>query len=83
VYDKALASVLATNDALITMAQLVDGLPLLEVARSAKGCWHITPTHPLEEHRTLCDGALEKAKAYRDTFNSSIITLPTQVRITR
>lgn len=42
-YDRTPAKVLASETTLITMAQLVDGLQLLEVASSARGSHIIKP----------------------------------------
>lgn len=77
-YDRALSNVLATDAALMTMAQLIDGLPLDEVARHASG-QRLGRGHPIYDHKTLCEGVLERTVAFRDAFNSSIVTLPAQV----
>ncbi|KAM0247820.1 hypothetical protein ACHAP5_003830 [Fusarium lateritium] len=63
----ALRNVLGTEIALLTFAQIVDGLPTSDVAWDQYGSKH-HPNHPVNSHKTLCDGALEKAKEFRANF---------------
>ncbi|KAI0138883.1 hypothetical protein GGR57DRAFT_488819 [Xylariaceae sp. FL1272] len=75
VFDRAVKNVLGTDQSLMAMAQLIDGLPLDEVARSALGA-RLCDGHPIYQHKTLCEGVIEGTKAYRDAFDSSMLNLP-------
>lgn len=58
----AVTNILSTSQAEITLAQLVDGLPLRDVAKEGRG-HTIGIGHPLQEHMELCDGALDRTRA--------------------
>lgn len=72
VLSRAIGNVLATDIAEITMAQLVDGLPLASTVFGTRG-HHLTRGHPLLDHETLCEGALEQTKAFRHNFEPSVL----------
>ncbi|KAK0732296.1 hypothetical protein B0H67DRAFT_525917 [Lasiosphaeris hirsuta] len=61
VFIRAINNVLATENAIFTYAQIIDGLPIADVAwdRRNPGLWG---DHPLEDHGELCPGALDKAR---------------------
>ncbi|KAG8164489.1 hypothetical protein KVR01_006407 [Diaporthe batatas] len=59
----AITNILSTSRAEITMAQLIDGLPLRHIAKEGRG-HTIGIGHPLQEHRELCEGALDRARAW-------------------
>ncbi|KAF4339887.1 hypothetical protein FBEOM_6185 [Fusarium beomiforme] len=63
----ALRNVLNSGIALITYAQIIDGLPTADVAWDQYSSRY-DPDHPINNHETLCEGAIEKAKAFRDNF---------------
>ncbi|KAK3339790.1 hypothetical protein B0T25DRAFT_626566 [Lasiosphaeria hispida] len=58
---RAINNVLATENAIFTYAQIIDGLPVADVAwdRRNLGLWG---DHPLEGHEELCAGAFDKAR---------------------
>ncbi len=70
---QAIRNVLSTTDlAFVTMAQLVDGLPLEANGWDAQGSLLIRG-HPLIGHDTLCDGVIERIKEFRDGFDEKIL----------
>lgn len=75
----ALRNVLSTEIAEITMAQLVDGLPLADTAWGTSGNV-VLEGHPIIIHETLCDGSLEKTKTFRDAFDPAILRFDSRVR---
>jgi len=58
---RAINNVLATELAISTYAQIIDGLPIADVAwdQRSPGLWG---DHPLDGHEELCPGALDKAR---------------------
>ncbi|KAF4956983.1 hypothetical protein FGADI_3395 [Fusarium gaditjirri] len=60
---QAIRNVLSTEFAQFTYAQIIDGLPIADVAwdRRLPG---IMGEHIIDDHETLCPGALEKAHDY-------------------
>ncbi|KAF4946780.1 hypothetical protein FGADI_10984 [Fusarium gaditjirri] len=65
--SRAVRNLLNTDLALITYAQIIDGLPIADVAWDRySGSYE--PSHPINNHKTLCEGALEKAKGFRAQF---------------
>lgn len=81
ILDRALRNVLSTDLDELTMAQLVDGLPLASSGCRARGSL-IIRGHPLLQHGSLCDGALEQTKAFREAFDPSILRFDSTVRTT-
>lgn len=69
---EAIRNVLSTELAELTMAQLVDGLPLESWVWNARGCLLIRG-HPLIGHETLCEGALEQTKRFREGFDPAVL----------
>jgi hypothetical protein len=63
-----LTNVLATDLAELTFAQLVDGLPLWKVAIDMSRHSH-TNEEPVCKHNELCPGAMDQARALRQTFD--------------
>lgn len=59
----AITNVLSASRAEITMAQLIDGLPLRNIAKEGRG-HTISIGHPLQEHLELCEGALDRTRAW-------------------
>lgn len=77
--DRSLRNVLATELALQTFAQIVDGLPLSEVAWQSSR--KIGPQHPIKSHVVLCNGALEKAVQIRQDFDLATLKFDPKVGI--
>jgi hypothetical protein len=75
---RAISNILATDLALTTFAQIIDGLPLYKVAWDKR-----TPLlhrqHPINHHITLCSGVLEKAREIRANFNLDTLTFKPEV----
>ncbi|PNP75267.1 hypothetical protein FNYG_11410 [Fusarium nygamai] len=69
----AIARILDTDIAEITYAQIIDGLPLGEVAfESRGGIPH--PDHPINHcHDELCAGILDKAREFRSRFDPLVL----------
>jgi hypothetical protein len=65
---RAIENVFSTELAEITMAQLVDGLILVDVVREARA-HDIDYDHPMWAHKELCDGAIERYRALKANFN--------------
>lgn len=75
---RAVTTVLATELAHTTIAQLVDGLPQSSVAFEARG--HLLTTdHPLYQHKELCVGALEMTQALRESFDPDTLSFSPDV----
>ncbi|KAK4170839.1 hypothetical protein QBC36DRAFT_341183 [Triangularia setosa] len=62
VFVRAINNVLSTELAIFTYAQIIDGLPIADVAFDSR--WVDIPEgHPLDvDHEELCPGAMEKAR---------------------
>lgn len=58
---RAIRNVLASEEAVFTFAQIIDGLPTGDVAWD-RMTHHLTGDHPLDEHEELCPGAMDKAR---------------------
>ncbi|KAK5656054.1 hypothetical protein OQA88_5193 [Cercophora sp. LCS_1] len=78
VFVRAINNVLATEEALFTYAQIIDGLPIADVAwdRRSPG---IFGDHPIEEHEELCPGALEKAREVCRQWDPAILSFDAKV----
>ncbi|KAI0385590.1 hypothetical protein F5Y04DRAFT_246226 [Hypomontagnella monticulosa] len=70
--NQAVSNILSTEIALETYAQIIDGLPLGNVAWDR---YHhkLRRGHPISSHRELCPGALECAQEMRDAFNIDLL----------
>lgn len=75
---RALNNVLATEFTILTFAQIIDGLPIANVAYDrVDECFWPEDGHPLEEHEELCPGAMDKARELRKTWvPSSLVFNP-------
>lgn len=76
--DQAVKNVLSTDIALATFAQIIDGLPLSDVAWDTRGT-KLTPQHPINLHTQLCPGTLDKARAYRERFSLDLLFFKPEV----
>ena len=74
----AIQTILASDLALTTMAQLVDGIPIASVAWDAQGNL-ITVNHPITEHEQLCEGVLDKTRSLRDEFDLDQLSFKPEV----
>lgn len=74
----AVTNVLDTQIALDTFAQIIDGLPLSDVAWDTRGT-KLTPQHPINLHTQLCPGTLDKARAYRERFSLDLLSFKPEV----
>jgi hypothetical protein len=76
---RAITRVLSTPLAEITYAQIIDGLPIADVAYESRDQPY--DGHPMEHaHEELCPGMLEKAREFRDGFQPEILTFNSEVR---
>ncbi|KAK4043659.1 hypothetical protein C8A01DRAFT_43415 [Parachaetomium inaequale] len=68
--ERAVHNVLNTEVALETYAQIIDGLPLADVAHNQWTSPHVRlpPDHPINRHTSLCPGVLERTEQYRSEF---------------
>ncbi|OTA98491.1 hypothetical protein M426DRAFT_17356 [Hypoxylon sp. CI-4A] len=73
-FGRAVGNILSTEIALETYAQIIDGLPLSDVAWD-RYRHKLHPKHPIDSHRELCPGALEKAEEMREVFNINILRI--------
>ncbi|KAI1877981.1 uncharacterized protein JN550_000163 [Neoarthrinium moseri] len=64
----AISNVLATDLALTTYAQIIDGLPVTNVAWDQYSS-KIHRRHPVNDHVGLCPGALDRTKEFRVDFD--------------
>lgn len=78
---RAVNNVLATELALFTYAQIIDGLPVADVAwdRRAPG---LPGDHPLDSHEELCPGAMDKARELCPKWDASMLAFDPEVRVT-
>ncbi|KAF4450476.1 hypothetical protein F53441_6475 [Fusarium austroafricanum] len=72
VLDKAIRNVLSTELAQFTYAQIIDGLPIADVAWDRR-LPRIMGEHIIDDHETLCPGALENAQEYYKKWDPSFI----------
>ncbi|KAF5592795.1 hypothetical protein FPCIR_5478 [Fusarium pseudocircinatum] len=70
ILGRAIRNVLSTELAQFTYAQIIDGLPIADVAwdRRLPG---IMGEHIINDHETLCPGALEKAHEFYEEWDPS------------
>lgn len=77
--ERGISRVLTTNIAEITYAQIIDGLPLAEVANDT-GQSKPQGRHPINEaHKHLCPGVLDKTQEFRDKFSPTILHYDSRV----
>lgn len=78
-FSQALKTILASPLTELTMAQLVDGLPEVGIARQTCGHRITGLDHPLLAHEQLCEGVMEKTLALRDTFKADDLSFESHV----
>lgn len=67
---QALSNILSTPVAESTYAQILDGMPLSDVYEYNH--WYLK-NFPVETHHVLCAGSLEKAIAFRSSFDFTLL----------
>ncbi|KAK0739909.1 hypothetical protein B0T21DRAFT_150439 [Apiosordaria backusii] len=72
-FIRAMKNVLSTELAQFTYAQIIDGLPIEDVAWDRR-IPAVYGNHPIEHHPDLCPGALERAREYKDQIDFSILS---------
>ncbi len=80
VLARAVANILSSSAAKQTYAQIVDGLPLADVAWDRHAgclCLH----HPLlNEHKELCSSVAEETEGLLSSFDLGSLLMPSEVR---
>lgn len=78
VFRHALQKILASEIAETTFSEIIDGLPT-RTSWLKFDLWN--EKHPVNmlKHETLCDGAREKARRFRDEFDIYMLTFPSSV----
>lgn len=61
IFIQAVNNVLATDLAIFTYAQIIDGLPTADVGWD-RNIQDLLGAHPLDSHEDLCPGAMDKAR---------------------
>lgn len=79
-FVRAITNVLATDIAELTLAQLVDGLPLWDVAIDSS-CYTYMIDEPVFNHKELCPGVMEKLQALRHLFDPLSMEIRTEVNL--
>lgn len=79
IFTRAVANVLSSPIAEVTYAQIIDGLPLSNVALDTyEGT--LCPGHPLlNKHTELCPGVLERVRKLRTDFDASVLRVDSRV----
>lgn len=79
VLRRAVLNILSTNIAEITFAQIIDGLPLADVALDSSSSV-LPDEHPIyDAHPELCSGVLQKTREFRDQFDPDSLSLDVTV----
>jgi hypothetical protein len=78
ILTRAISRVLSTDIALITFAQIIDGLPLDSVANDSSSGGPL-PEHPVQDHTELCPGVLEKTHEFHRGFRPEILSFESRV----
>lgn len=77
-FRRALLNVLSTSIAEQTLAQILDGLPLKDVAWDKRYHRHYFE-EPVFHHTELCPDVLEKTINFRETFEPLTLNIPSRV----
>ena len=77
-FRRAVLNVLSTSIAEQTLAQIVDGLPLRDVALDKRVHRHRIG-EPVFNHTELCPGVLEKTMTFREAFEPLTWDIPSRV----
>lgn len=74
----AIKKILSTEVAEHSMAELVDGLPLIKTQEESVGSF-VGLGHPLCKHKRLCKGTLEKFREFRENWDPAILRFDSHV----
>lgn len=69
IFRSAFNRILNSETARQTYAQIIDGLPIADVAWDRRSPGIFGYEHPIEEHNELCPGAAEKTSAFIQEFD--------------
>jgi hypothetical protein len=72
-FSRAVHTVLYTDLALYTFAQIIDGLPTADIAWDRRDPGIFGDEHPIEGHPVLCPGVMERARDVRQQVDLSIL----------
>lgn len=75
---RAMSRALSTDIALITFAQIIDGLPLDSVANDSSSGSPL-PEHPVQDYTELCPGVLGKTQEFHRGFRPEILSFECRV----
>jgi hypothetical protein len=78
IFSRAIARILHTEEAEVTYAQIVDGLPLCDVANDRK-VPGLRLGHPMEQHKEFCPGVLAQTRLFRETFDPDTLKFDARV----
>lgn len=73
VLEQAISNILDTDLALLTMAQIMDGLPLDSVAWD-RSRHKLHSAHPITHHTQLCPGSMDSIKTIKASFRVESLT---------
>lgn len=76
----AISNILNTEIAETTYAQIVDGLPLINVVKDVYGGDPLRDDHPIFAHTELSAGVLETTRKFRTGFDPGILRFDSMVR---
>jgi hypothetical protein len=81
IFTQAIRNVLSTDISEITLAQIVDGLPLSAVEKDTyTGSGYLCGDHPLhQKHKQLCSGVLEKTRQLYADFDVNSLRISSEV----
>jgi len=74
----AILRVLSTDNAQITFAQIIDGLPLGSVARDCSSGGPLQE-HPVRDQNELCPGIMDKTQEFHRGFRPEILQFDSRV----
>jgi len=75
-FTNALTSILSTEKAEITYAEIIDGMPTAATWKDYSSVRHDL----VQKHYELCEGSLETAKEFRANFRPDSLQFDTTVR---
>ncbi|KAK4223689.1 hypothetical protein QBC38DRAFT_459100 [Podospora fimiseda] len=74
IFCHALKNMLSIDLTLETYAQIIDGLPTVDIAYNCRSPGLFSDDHPIEDHQELCPGAVERAQPFMEGLDMSILT---------
>lgn len=81
IFKQGLRNILSTELTEFTMAQLVDGLPTIDTYRENRSARNLVGDHPIKSHEHLCEGAIERTREFRDSFDPSVLEIKSSVSL--